>query len=83
MRAYLGCTKDTAAELGIKDIIPDKGRRDDAVVFTDGSVQRVVKCRWAFTVITTTVAEKSGAVRITTYHKACLWSNNKGTQLPW
>ena len=43
MRANLGCTKDTAAGLGIKDIIPDNGRRDDAVVFTDGNMQRVFK----------------------------------------
>ena len=66
MRANPGCSKDIAARLGIKDIIPDNGRRDDAVVFTDGSEQRVVKSRWVFTVIRTTVAEESGAVSITT-----------------
>ena len=37
-------------------------------MFTDGSVQRGVKSGWAFTVRVngTTVAEKSGAVSITT-----------------
>ena len=60
--------KDGETDKAIEEIIADNSREDDAVVFTDGSVQRGVKSGWAFTVRVngTTVAEKSGAVSITT-----------------
>ena len=52
----------------VEGIIAEQSREGDAVIFTDGSVQRGVKSRWAYTVRVNgeTVAEGSGAVEITT-----------------
>ena len=52
----------------IEDLISRNSNEEDAVVFTDGSVQRGVKSGWGFTVRMhgTIVAERSGAVDITT-----------------
>ena len=52
----------------VEAIIAEQSREGDAVIFTDGSVQRGVKSGWAYTVRVNgeTVAEGSGAVDITT-----------------
>ncbi len=49
-------------------IIAEQSREGDAVIFTDGSVQRSIKSGWAYAVRMNgeTVAEGSGAVDITT-----------------
>ena len=52
----------------VEAIIAEQSREGDAVIFTDGSVQRGIKSGWAYTVRVNgeTVAEGSGAVEITT-----------------
>ena len=52
----------------VEAIIAEQSREGDAVIFTDGSVQRGIKSGWAYTVRVNgeTVAEGSGAVDITT-----------------
>ena len=52
----------------VQAIIAEQSREGDAVIFTDGSVQRGIKSGWAYTVRVNgeTVAEGSGAVEITT-----------------
>ena len=52
----------------VEAIIAEQSREGDAVIFTDGSVQRGVKSGWAYTVRVNgeTVVEGSGAVDITT-----------------
>ena len=52
----------------VEAIIAEQSREGEAVVFTDGSVQRGIKSGWAYTIRVNgaTVAEGSGAVELTT-----------------
>ena len=59
---------DGETDRAVEAIIAEHSTDEDAVVFTDGSVQRGVKSGWAFTIRVNgeTVAEGSGAVDLTT-----------------
>ena len=59
---------DGETDRAVEAIIAEHSSDGDAVVFTDGSVQRGVKSGWAFTIRINgeTVAEGSGAVDLTT-----------------
>ena len=52
----------------VEAIIAEQSREGEAVIFTDGSVQRGIKSGWAYTIRVNgaTVAEGSGAVELTT-----------------
>ena len=60
--------KDSEVDKAIEDLISRNSNEKDAVEFTDGLVQRGVKYGWALIIrmYGTTVAERSGAVEITT-----------------